>query len=298
MRVLPRGAYFGHNVRSREVAGLILTEKVHPVGERTPPHSHAQPYLCFVLEGSWEERSDSGARQCAPQTLIYHPPGDVHSDHFRTNPGRVFAIELDTGWNDRMATLSGLLEEPRVVESGAPAAVAMRLFDESRHNDSTSALVIEGLMLELLGSLVRSRAGVASRPAPAWMRITEEILHARFRDPPSVREMARLADVHPVHLARAFRARHGCSISKYVCRLRIEAACAALSWSARTLSEVALDVGFFDQSHFTKAFHRLIGTTPARFRAAVTPRISVTSNAPASCASEAGCPQADNGVFK
>jgi len=278
MRVLPRGIYFGRNVRSREVAGLILTEKVHPVGERTPPHSHAQPYFCFVLEGSWEERSGSAARRCAPQTLIYHPPGDVHSDHFRTNPGRVFAIEMDSGWKDRMATLSGLFKEPRVVESGAPAAVAMRLFDESRRNDSPSALVIEGLMLELLGSLARSRAGIASAPAPTWMRTTEEMLHARFRNPPSVREMASHGGVHPVHLARAFRARHGCSISDYVSRLRIEAACAALSTSVRTLSDIALDVGFFDQSHFTKVFHRIIGTTPARFRAAVAPTLAAASD--------------------
>jgi AraC family transcriptional regulator len=276
MRVLPRGAYFGRNVRTREVAGLILTEKVHPVGERTPPHSHAQPYLCFVLEGSWEERSDSGARRCAPQTLIYHPPGDVHSDYFRTNSGRVFAIELDAGWKERIAALSGMLEEPRVVEAGAPAAVAMRLFDESRRNDSVSALAVEGLMLELLSSLARSRTARVSAPAPAWMRATEETLHERFRDPPSVHEMASLAGVHPVHLARTFRGRYGCSISDYVCRLRVEAACAALSSSRRTLSEIAIEVGFFDQSHFTKAFHRVIGTTPARFRAAVAPALART----------------------
>lgn len=277
MRVLPRGAYFGHNVRSREVAGLILTEKIHPIGEQTPRHSHAQPYLCFVLEGCWEERSDSGARRCAPRTLIYHPPGDVHSDDFRTNAGRVFAIELDTGWRDRMVMLSRLLEEPRVVEAGAPTAVAMRLFDESRRNDSSSELVIEGLMLELLGSLARSRAGIASAPAPSWLRTVEEILHARYCDPPSVREMATVADVHPVHLARTFRARHGCSIAEYVCRLRVEAACTALSSTVRSLSEIALDTGFFDQSHFTKAFHRVIGTTPARFRASVAPTVAAAS---------------------
>jgi AraC family transcriptional regulator len=282
MRVMPRGAYFGRSVRSREVAGLILTEKVHPLGERTPPHSHVQPYLCFVLEGAWEERSDSGARWCAPQTLIYHPPGDVHSDHFRDNAGHVFAIEMDHTWHERLDLLADVLQEPRVVESGAPAAVAMRLYDESRRRDSPSALLIEGLMLELLGSLARFRAGIAVSPAPAWLRNTEEILHARFRQPPSIREMAALAEVHPVHLARAFRSRYGCSISEYVCRLRVEAACTAMSTTKRTLSDIAIDVGFFDQSHFTKAFHRIVGTTPARFRAAVTPALAAASrhNAP------------------
>jgi AraC family transcriptional regulator len=269
MHVLTRGVYFGRNVRCREVAGLILTEKVHPLGERTPPHAHSQPYLCFVLEGTWEERSDGGARRCAPHTIIYHPPGDVHADYFRATPGRVFAIELDGGWHDRTSSLASFLEEPRVVEAGAPAAAAMRLFDESRRSDLPSALLIEGLMLELLGSMARFSAGTTSSPAPAWMRTIEELLHARFRQPPTVREMARLVDIHPVHLARAFRARHGCNIAEYVCRLRVEAASTAMSKGARSLAEVALDVGFFDQSHFTRAFRRVIGTTPARFRAAV-----------------------------
>jgi AraC family transcriptional regulator len=271
MQVMTRGAYFGRNVRCREVAGLILTEKVHPLGERTPRHAHSQPYLCFVLEGTWEERSDRGARRCAPRTLIYHPPGDVHSDDFSANPGRVFAIELDAGWHDRTSALSGLLEEPRVVDAGAPAAAAMRLFDESRRSDAPSALVIEGLMLELLGTMARCKAGATSSPAPAWMRTIEDLLHARYREPPTVREMARLVDMHPVHLARAFRARHGCSIAEYVCRLRVEAASNAMSDGARSLADIAVDVGFFDQSHFTRAFRRIIGTTPARYRAAVAP---------------------------
>jgi AraC family transcriptional regulator len=188
----------------------------------------------------------------------------------------VFAIELDAGWNERMATLPGMFDEPRLIESGTVAAVAMRLFDESRRKDLPSALVVEGLMLELLGSLSRSSAGLAAGPAPIWMRMTEEILHARFRDPPSVSEIALTVGVHPVHLARAFRGRHGCSVSDYVCQLRIEAGCAAMS-SKLSLSQIAIELGFCDQSHFTKAFHRLVGMTPARFRAAVAPPSNAAS---------------------
>ena len=271
MRLMPRGAYFGRSLRAREVAGLILTEKVHPVGERTPLHAHSQPYLCLVLDGVWQERCEDGTRHCAPRTLIYHPPGDVHSDHFDTNEGRVFAIEMDATWVDRTLPVGPALQQPRVVDVGPPTMLALRLCDESRRADASSALVVEGLMLELLGALGRFGDGLAASPAPSWLRRVEEILHDEFRQPPSVRDIASLVGVHAVHLARAFRARHGCSIAEYVCRLRIDEACRAMAGSAGTLSEIALDVGFFDQSHFTKAFRRTVGTTPARFRAAVAP---------------------------
>jgi AraC family transcriptional regulator len=269
MKVMPRGAYYGRNLRSREVAGLILTEKVHPTGERTPPHAHAQPYLCLVLEGTWEEQSPKGARLLGPQTLIFHPPGDVHSDDFRKNDGRVFAIEMDSSWAGRTMALGSTLDEPRVISAGPLSGLAMRLLDESRRIDSASELVIEGLMLELLGTLGRSRLGTTLMPAPAWMRTVEEMLQTSFREPISIRTIATRAGVHPVHLARAFRSRHGCTISAFVSRLRVEAACVALIGSGKPLSEIALNVGFFDQSHFTRAFHRLVGTTPARFRASV-----------------------------
>lgn len=266
---LPRGSYFGRNVRSREVAGLILTEKVHPMGERTPPHAHAQPYLCLVIEGTWEEQFDGGARRCAPRTVIYHPPGEVHWDHFKTGQGRVFAIELDEGWRDRTGAAAPVLEEPRVFEAGAVHSAAFRIYDESRRRDDASGLVIEGLMLELLGVLARTRTGLSLGSAPAWLRRVEEIINDEFRTPPPLHRIAATVGVHPVHLARAFRTRHGCGVAEYVARLRVEHACVAMANRGRSLSDIAMEVGFFDQSHFTKAFRRITGATPARYRASL-----------------------------
>src|SRR5215212_2482692 len=107
---LPRGVYYGRNLACREIAGLILTEKIHPAGERTPRHAHSHPYLCLVLEGSWKEEFEGGSRTCSPRTLIYHPPGEVHSDDFSNQSGRVFAIELDSYWSERLGRLSPLLD--------------------------------------------------------------------------------------------------------------------------------------------------------------------------------------------
>jgi hypothetical protein len=53
--MLSAGQCYGRHIRRREVAGLILTEKFHDHGERTPMHAHARPYLSFGLRGSWDE---------------------------------------------------------------------------------------------------------------------------------------------------------------------------------------------------------------------------------------------------
>jgi AraC-like DNA-binding protein len=48
--------------------------------------------------------------------------------------------------------------------------------------------------------------------------------------------------------------------------MRIARACELLGHSEKSLADIALEVGFADQSHFTKAFRRRQGTTPKEYR--------------------------------
>ena len=83
--------------------------------------------------------------------------------------------------------------------------------------------------------------------------------------------VSRVADLSPFHLHRVFRRATGLPPHSYLLMIRVNQARELLR---RGLSpaEVALHTGFFDQSHLTRHFHRLVGVTPARFRAAETGR--------------------------
>jgi AraC family transcriptional regulator len=268
---LPQGAYYGRRLRSKQVAGLLLTEKVHRHGDTTPPHAHSYPYLCLVIDGHWIEGHDGGTRQCSPHSVIYHPAGEVHWDHFKMHGGRLFAIELSDPWLERIAGPAGVLAEPRVFSGGMVPWAAMRICDESRRLDNASPLVIEGLMLEVLGTVQRMGQGRAPHPAARWLAVVEQLLRDEYRRPPSLAQIAHVVGVHPIHIARAFRARHGCSASAYVARVRVEHACRLMARTRQSLAEIAAEVGFFDQSHLTRAFRQVMGSTPARYRAAVGP---------------------------
>nr|WP_202329241.1 AraC family transcriptional regulator [Mesorhizobium sp. L-8-3] len=62
------------------------------------------------------------------------------------------------------------------------------------------------------------------------------------------------------------RRRFGCTIGHYVRQRRVEFGCHRLAASLDPLSEIALDAGFADQSHFTNTFRRLVGMSPGVFR--------------------------------
>jgi AraC family transcriptional regulator len=63
-----------------------------------------------------------------------------------------------------------------------------------------------------------------------------------------------------------FAQHYGCTVGNYVRGLRMEWACRALSASNLPLSQVALATGYPDQSHFSTAFKRHIGVSPAEYR--------------------------------
>lgn len=65
---------------------------------------------------------------------------------------------------------------------------------------------------------------------------------------------------------KAFQTTFGTSPHQYLVQARIERACGEIISSGKTLSEIARACGFFDQSHFTRAFVKAKGTTPAQWR--------------------------------
>lgn len=83
----------------------------------------------------------------------------------------------------------------------------------------------------------------------------------------SLEELAALAGLSRFHFARQFRVSTGESPMGYVLRARIERARVLLSAPEHgTIAQIAMSLGFSDQSHFTRTFGRFCGITPKAFR--------------------------------
>jgi AraC family transcriptional regulator len=141
------------------------------------------------------------------------------------------------------------------------------LYQEFRRSDAASSLAIEGLALEMCAALSRQSGTSATRRPARWLHHARELLRARFRENLSLADVADSVEVHPTHLARTFRQQFGCTIGMYVRRLRIQAACDYLSTSDLSLVEIAMSVGFADQSHLARTFKRMMGVSPSGYRA-------------------------------
>lgn len=89
---------------------------------------------------------------------------------------------------------------------------------------------------------------------------------------PGLLEVAHVVGVHPMHLAKLFRRRYGCSMGEFVRRRRIAWACDQLAEESMTISAIAAQAGFADHAHFTRTVRRLTGCTPQWYRARLTGR--------------------------
>jgi AraC-like DNA-binding protein len=65
---------------------------------------------------------------------------------------------------------------------------------------------------------------------------------------------------------RQFQEAYRCSPHAYILQLRIRKSCQALALSERPLASVAKEYSFSSQSHFSRAFRRVMGMTPSRYR--------------------------------
>lgn len=263
---LPQGTFYGTERARRRIDGLLLTETAYRPGEELPRHDHARAYFCLVLRGGFTEREGRRTRECGSATVIFHPPGADHSDRFGRAPSRCFNLELDTPWLARMAELAVGFPEGSVVFRRRRANwLARHLYEEFRAGDPAGRLAIEGLALALVADAARID-GRAPRPAPRWVGRAVEILRAAPADPPGLGEIAAEVGVHPVHLARVFRRRYGCSIGEYARRLRVERAAEALRDTRLPVGQLAHRLGYADHSHFSRSFRRATGFSPSEYR--------------------------------
>ena len=264
-QALGAGTFFGAVQSRREQCGAIFTDLRHTSPRKLPSHSHELPFFAVLMEGSYGERYGREDRQFRPFTVHFRSAGVPHQDEVGPNGVRFFEIEVRPIWRKRLEDCSAALDVARDdCKGGELLWLGMNLFREVQGVAAADDLSVETLLAELMA--VAARMPRESRHRPACLNRIVEKLAVEYCERLTLDELSREAGVHPVHLSRVFRKCVGEGIGEYVHRLRVRAACEQILEPEISIAEVSLALGFADQSHFTRAFRRVTGMTPAVFR--------------------------------
>jgi AraC family transcriptional regulator len=254
---------------SREVNGLLVTEAHFPPGLVLPTHIHERATVAVMLEGSFDCTFPTRTLPCQPGTLHTEPAEERHGNRVGKGGAHVVVIQPDQPATGVLGTNARVLERINHAPQTPATGVAWSLARELHTADTAAPIAIEGLVLEVFAAVVRSDlSDEAAAPPPRWLQMAQEYIHAHFKRPFRIGEVAREVNVNPVRLTRRFRRCFGLSMAAYARKLRLDWASLELRSSDLPLSVIATRAGFADQSHFTRAFRQHSGLTPRRFREA------------------------------
>jgi AraC-like DNA-binding protein len=209
----------------------------HAPCESLPRHCHREAFAAVVLAGGYDEAGDTGRHRVRPGDVIFHRAFESHLDRFHGPGAEVLVIEVPDGWD---GPSTGSIRDPdAVVRAG--------------EKDPLEALqlLVDGFSAWLAG-------------AHDWPDALAEALRA---DPSlSLEHWAEAAGLHPGSLSRGFARVFGMSPAAYRLVQRTRRAIDALMRSDVPLSRLAIDCGFADQAHMTRAVASLAGAPPALLR--------------------------------
>ena len=261
---LSSGQFFGERVRTIQTHSFVCAE-----GEATgsarelPRHSHASSHFVLVVRGTYITEARNRDRLYGPGTLIYNPIGTTHRDRFVNGCGRFLTITPSATvarMLDARVPVSLVVHEPGSL--AAAARTRRQMFDE---RCGLVPELVEVCCLDLAGTISGSFE-TETRYVPSWLVKARQMMCDHCTNEITIRAVGNYLGIHPVHLARAFRRYFHVSPSEYVSRCRIWRARTLLVTSRLPLAEIALEVGFSDQSHLTNAFRRETAMTPAAYR--------------------------------
>ena len=233
-----------------------------PASTRFRGHEHDETHICVVLDGGFIERDKRSWRDVAPGTVRVSGAAR-HDIDFSPRGATCLVLEVDDPPFSPLAA-------PRFIEKDSRlASLAREIGNHSWKRDPAGRVRTNNLTTEFLAQIVRRLSGKTTT-TPPWLERIREVIHDTTGST-SVEDLAREAGVHRVHLARTFRDHYGVPVTRYARQVRVQSALTLLATGSISLSQLALEAGFADQSHLTREVRAAVGSTPGAIRSRLHP---------------------------
>jgi AraC-like DNA-binding protein len=262
--------------RAIEVPGLVLSTARFSAF-RFDPHYHLDCHIALIAEGVQCQTFKGESLALTRGAIQLMPPGEVHD-------GSAGADESYTLQTFRLAPalLKGLGEEI-TGKHHFPSQAAAVLRDSQLADQlinlhaglqvaSTDPLLKEARVLDLLESLFARLLKpppqvISGTLLPRQLLRLRDYMEAHLCDKITLDDLAILLGLDRFRLLKLFKRTVGMTPHAWLLRLRLESAVELIKMKHdMSIADIAHAVGFFDQSHFTRAFRDAYGVTPTRFQ--------------------------------
>jgi AraC-like DNA-binding protein len=242
--------------------------------------------LSIILEGEIASTLDSGEQLLlTPGSAVIFASDRPSGGQNRFKAGQHLRL-VDIRFNKQILEMTGGMPYAELArellggrdDSGAafvafPAdneilRIAEQVFDCKLTENGARRLFLQGKAFEMLAlSLVRLRNDRARLTLPndhERMERARQLLYGRFSERWTIASLAKAAGISEKKLKQGFPTVAGNSIHGYLRSIRLMAAAKMLG-EGRTVTDVALSVGYDNLSHFSKIFRAAYGVNPSEY---------------------------------
>lgn len=264
MKQSQTGEFYGQTNKTIQLEGITLTDTVYTL-DKVDWHYHENAYFTFILQGNVIEGNKKEIYNCSAGDLLFH---NWQEPHYNIKPEgftRGFHIEIEKNWFDDLDFSADDLQGSINISNPDLKFLLYKIFRETKTDDSTSLLSIQTLLLDVLSKMLQKNQ-TENHKKPTWVSEINLILNDQFSESLSLDYLSKTLDIHPVHLSRDFSKYFNSGLGEYIRKLKIQKSLQMISQKKLDFTDIALDCGFSDSSHFTRCFKEINGITPSQYR--------------------------------
>lgn len=248
----------------------------------------AVPYhVIEITTGGWQRYDEWRASGSAPRKVehcagdsVFYPAGMDLALRGRSDADVVLVTVDPAVMQATSEQTLGTWYEP-VTKARSPRLVQLALNFVAPNKRRRLPCSTEELELDLAFVVARdfgahrTASELANALSPKVLRRVLDFMRDNLAEPCALTTLARVAGLSKFHFVRVFRLATGHSPHQMLLAMRLNHARWLLSRSGTDLAQIAYDLGFSSQAHFTTAFSRAHGITPSVYRSLFRTRTSV-----------------------
>jgi AraC-like DNA-binding protein len=229
-----------------------------------PVHTHTVWTLLILDDGVLRfdlDRHDHGTLRSQVLLLPPHVPHDGRTAAPQGFRKRVVYLAEDALDKDLIGPAT---DRPNLADPLLWDRISRLHGTLARPGESFEARSRLALIVDRLGTHLRRHPAQPAPPPRGVADDLHDLLDSRLTTGVTLDEAARLLSTHPAHLVRAFTRRFAIPPHQYLTGRRVEMA-RELLLAGVPAGAVAAEAGFYDQSHLTRHFKRMLGISPGRY---------------------------------
>lgn len=242
-----------------------------------PKHWHETYVIQVVEQGANEFCCEGKTWTACESSVVLINPFEVHNGHSVGQAPMKYRCFYPTP--DHLQDVLSQIENPKEQKPFFPQSViqdpnlaSLILQAHYQAELGRDSIQVQSLLLRMLSQVIlkHSHHRIALSASPmekASVRSARDYIQDHFMENITLNQLAKISALSTFHFLRTFQKTYGLSPHEFLKNVRIERARELLK-KGLSITEVAGQTGFYDQSHLNRNFKKILGLTPGQYRTA------------------------------